>query len=419
MTTTTTMVSIIALFCLAFSMVTTTAVGWTWTKVTTTAPSPQGTTGASLSSPKVSGHVAVSTAPFLVSDNKVNINKPSTVFLFGGLTGPAGSPTTNDLYEYHNDDGGGWWRQHHHTIDDDDADANKKDSWPRQRMYSAASILLSDDEDEVVDGGKSSSSSSSSMYLFGGWDPGAPGSGGEFLKDIWKLDMTTKLWTKLDVELPFPVSRHSACTVGSGKMVVIHTYQGILVFRRSNSSSTEATVTVQETTGEGPDGLSMCAQAPVGNDGLILFGGSTKKQELSDNVYYLDTLSWHWTKLKTILAIETARPCARASPCAAPVIASSRTNQVIIFGGASIGGDGYSGGKGLTPLNDAWLVTVNKEEGTAEWERICCDAAAAPVPEARLAATLTNVDGQRMVLQGGYDSTSKQNFDEPWILEYQ
>jgi hypothetical protein len=299
-------------------------------------------------------------------------------------------------------------------------------------MYSAAGILLQEDEEDSseVTGGTSKSSASSSsssfaMYLFGGWDPGAPGSGGEFLKDIWKLDGTTKLWTKLDLELPFPVSRHGACAVGSG-MIVIHTYQGVLVFgtRSVEGQQQPETVTIQETTGDGPDGFSMCAQAPLGDDGLLIFGGSTKKQELSDAVYYLDTASWHWTKLTVVGGTDDAGagpavgPCARASPCAAPVAGS--TNRVVVFGGASIGGDGYSGGRGLTPLNDTWLVTVDKRAGTAEWQRICSDdgGGTATQPEARLAATLTNLDDQRMILQGGYDSTSKETFGEPWILEY-
>ncbi|KAL3923317.1 MAG: hypothetical protein SGARI_006246 [Bacillariaceae sp.] len=255
-------------------------------------------------------------------------------------------------------------------------------------MYSAAGIL----------GDK--------LYLFGGWDPGAPGSGGEFLNDIWQLDLVTKEFTKLAIELPFPVSRHAACVVGD--MIIIHTYQGILVFREAGD---KGSITAQETSGDAPDGLSMCAQVALGESGVLMFGGSTKTQQLSDSAYYLDTDSWKWTLLTNV---GDATPSPRASPCAAAVHDSA--NQAVVFGGASISSDGYEGGKGLTPLSDTWLVTVDKTAGTAEWKQVAMSDVG---PEARLAASLTCVygeGGKRLLLQGGYDSTSKETFGEPWVL---
>ncbi|KAG7362892.1 galactose oxidase [Nitzschia inconspicua] len=335
-----------------------------WTK----ADHPPGVSSPTFTKPpQVSGHVAVS------SPNVPNI------FLFGGLTGPAGSPVTNSLYEY---DVGGW-----REITPKEGPLEQ---WPRQRMYTAASIL--------EDG------SDTAMYMFGGWDPGAPGSGGEFLKDIWKLDLVTKTWEDTGVKLPFPVSRHAACKVG--KIIVIHTYQGVLVFEKDGNS-----IKLQETTGDSPVGLSMCAQVPLGDSGVLIFGGSTKIQQLSDAAYYLDTTSWEWTKLETV---GDSVPSARASPCGAPVHGSS--DQAVIFGGASLGSAGYEGGAGLTPLSDAWLVTVDKMAGTAKWKQLAMSDIG---PEARLAATLTCIygeGGKRILLQGGYDSTSKVTFSDPWVL---
>jgi hypothetical protein len=342
------------------------AAGWAWTK----ADRPPGVSSPTFSPPpQVSGHVAVS-SPGIPS-----------IFLFGGLTGPAGSPVTDSLYEY---DVGGW-----REITEKKGPLAKT---PRQRMYSASCIL----EDE----------SDSSLYLFGGWDPGTPGSGGEFLNDVWKLDLVTKEWQEVGTELPFPVSRHSACTVGN--MIVIHTYQGVLVFQ--NDDSGRVTLVRQETTGDCPEGLSMCAQVPLGNTGVLIFGGSTKTQQLSNDAYYLDTTKWKWTRLSNV----GEAPCARASPCAAA--AHDTENQAVIFGGASIGSTGYEGGKGLVPLGDTWLVTVDKAAGTAQWTQIVVTGVG---PEARLAATLTCIygeGGKRMLLQGGYDSTAKHTFRDPWIL---
>ena len=68
------------------------------------------------------------------------------------------------------------------------------------------------------------------------------------------------------------------------------------------------------------------------------------------------------------------------------------------------------------PLSDTWLVTVDKTAGTAEWQQVAMSDVG---PEARLAATLTCIygeGGKRLLLQGGYDSTSKETFGEPWVL---
>jgi hypothetical protein len=253
-------------------------------------------------------------------------------------------------------------------------------------MYSAAGIL-----DGV-------------MYLFGGWDPGAPGSGGEFLNDVWKLDLVTKVWKNTGIELPFPVSRHAACAVGD--KIVIHTYQGVLLFQVDGNSGK---ITMQETSGDSPDGLSMCAQVAMGETGVLIFGGSTKTQQLSGATYYLDTGTWTWTQLKNS---GDGTPSARASSCSAAVA----DKQAIVFGGASIGSDGYERGKGLMPLSDTWLVTVDKNAGTAEWKQVAMSDIG---PEARLAASLTCIygeGGKRLLLQGGYDSVSKETFGEPWVL---
>jgi hypothetical protein len=319
--------------------------------------------------PQVSGHVTVS-SPYIPN-----------IFLFGGLTGPAGSPVTNALYEYDVDG----WRE----ISPKDEPIEHR---PRKRMYTAASTIHG--------------SKDSAMYIFGGWDPGAPSSGGEFLKDVWRLDLATKQWTDTGIELPFPVSRHSACTIG--QTIVIHTYQGVLLFQKDGDSGK---ISLKEVTGDSPHGLSMCCQVSLGDSGVLIFGGSTKTQQLSSATFLLDTTSWEWTKLKNV---GNKVPCARASPCAAAVYGSD--NQAVVFGGASIGDSGYEGGRGLTPLSDTWLVTIDKNAGTAVWKQTATNDIH---PEARLAATLTYIygeEGKRMLLQGGFDTLSKETFGEPWVL---
>ena len=183
------------------------------------------------------------------------------VLLFGGLTGAAGSPTVNDLWHFANDK----WTQL--LPDDEDSDL----PCPRVRMYAASAMI------------------GSKFYIFGGWDPGEKGSGGEFLDDIWSFDWTDKRWREEGAKLPYPVSRHAAVSVG-GNMAVIHTYKGILTFR-------DGAIAEQATKGCAPDALSMCAMAAIDNK-VFVFGGADKTQNMSSDLYVLDTMNWTWTKLE-------------------------------------------------------------------------------------------------------------------------
>lgn len=318
------------------------AVAWTWT--------PHTNAGAA---PRVSGHSAATL------DDRI--------FLFGGLTGNAGSPCTGDLWTLQH----GEWKQH---------DSNS--GGPGPRMYSATAVL----------GGN--------LYLLGGWDPGAPKSGGTFLEDVWELNGQTLEWTLLeDNKLPCgPVSRHSACTVGD--KIIMHTFRGVFSF--DGTKWTE-----QATTGEAPQGLSMCAMTKLSDSSLLVFGGSTKTQQLSSDAFVLDTNTWEWTKLDT--GGGDVGPSPRASPCAA----KCGDNQAIVFGGASLAAGGYEGGAGLQAQDDTWLLTVGSNH-KACWDRI--DFAGGSSPDARLAATLSPSAGKDLMLQGGWDPQG-QTFDETWLLK--
>jgi len=316
------------------------AVAWTWT--------PHTNTGAA---PRVSGHSSAT-----VDDR---------VFLFGGLTGNAGSPCTGNLWAHQH----GEWKH----VDSDG---------PGPRMYSAAAVL------------------GENMYLLGGWDPGAPKSGGTFLEDMWELNGETLEWTVMDDhKLPCgPVSRHAACTVGN--QIVMHTFRGVFTF--DGTKWTE-----QATTGEAPEGLSMCAMTPLSDSSLLLFGGSTKTQQLSSDAFVLDTNTWEWTKLDTA---GDAIPSPRASPCAS----QCGDHQAIVFGGASLSAGGYEGGAGLQAQDDTWLLTVGNNH-KACWDRV--DFADGSSPNARLAATLSPTsDEDVMMLQGGWDPKG-ETFEDTWMLK--
>lgn len=292
------------------------------------------------------------------------VSSDKRIILFGGLTGAAGSPTTDDLWIYNDS---GWKRVQ-----------SQKGKGPGRRMYSASAIL-----DEK-------------LYMFGGWDPAEPGSGGVFLDDIWCLKLEEPMaWEKLDEKLPYAISRHCACTVDNA--IILQTHKSILVF------SKEKKISEQPTSGEGPDGFSMCAVAATGKNSMLIFGGSTRTQELSSDAYVLDTTTWSWKRLNCV-SDECPRPM--ASPCGA----SLNNNSCIVFGGATLGEGGYTAG--LIPLKDTWIINVDHD--TVKFEKIATSDSSMG-PDGRVAASLSPF-GSKYILQGGYESSSKATFEETWVL---
>ena len=312
-------------------------------------------TTSTMTAPKVSGHA---TAVDLRTGN---------VLVFAGLTGSAGSPCTNDLWSF---DGTAW--QKLDTIGEG----------PGPRMYSAAATL------------------GQNLYVFGGWDPEAPGSGGTFKDDVWKLHLPTLTWTQLDPMPCGPVSRHVACTVG--ETVVVHTFRGVLTLDGASGILHE-----QPTSGEAPSAISMCAASSLGDSAMMIFGGSSKTQQMSSDVYVLDTSSWEWRRLHTAQDEGQPVPTPRASSCAAPAGGSS----CVIFGGAGLGGGGYNGGAGLVASDETWRVTV--DGNVASWELL---KPKGEVPHARVAASLCPLPSGGFLLQGGWDPASKETFGATSVL---
>lgn len=319
---------------------------WAWSSLS----SPQATLAAA---PHVSGHSVATVAP-------------DRILLFGGLTGSAGSPVTNDLWCFTTDDQE--WKP-----------LMTANEGPSRRMYAASAVL------------------NDHFYVTGGWDPGAPGSGGVFLEDVWKLCLTTMEWTKEAKPMPCgPVSRHSACTLGDGDNIVVHTFRGTLVHDGNFLRE-------QRTTGETPEGLSMCAMIPMGDDSLILVGGSTKTQALSNDVYLLNTVSWEWRKMR-------CEPGTGPAPLASPCGSSIDPKRCVLFGGATLNTSGYQGGAGLRAKDQTWLLTLEGDDWVT-WTEVDNG------PEGRVAASLSPLAGGKFVLQGGWDPTTKSTFDTPWILD--
>ncbi len=290
--------------------------------------------------PKVSGHCTAT------SDKQL--------YLFGGLLGSAGSKTTENFLSF---DGNEWNKIN-----------SKNGICPSRRMYSASAML------------------NNSFYLFGGWDPGERASGGIFKDDIWKFDIDTESWTELH-PMENTISRHSACTVDN--KIILHTFRGIYVFDDTKT-------TFQETTGDGPEDLSMCSVNTINNT-LVVISGSNRYQEMSNDLFTLNTKTWKWTK--TNLDIK---------PRSSAVSAVVNETSIIMFSGGTLHDDGYDGGHGLIDLEDTYLITFENDE----FKSIkLLDSELSYMPEGRVASSLNKL-GDSLILQGGWSPSTKETFED-------
>ena len=296
-----------------------------------------------------------------ISGHAAAVDAEGRILAYGGLTDGAGSPTTSELWSYT----GKTWTK----LDTGDG--------PGRCMYAAAAVL------------------NGAFYLFGGWDPEAPGTGGSFKDSSWKLDLATLQWTKLDALPCGPVSRHTACTVG-GK-IIVHNFRSTIVCEGTD-------VFEQPTTGQSPVGFSMCAAATLGEHEMLVFGGSTKVQGMTADTYVLDTRTWEWRKLRPA---GDEMPTPRGSACAAAIDPST----CLVFGGAGLGGGGYAGGVGLTPFDETWTVRVDGD--AAVWMKLRIDEP----PKARVAASLSALPSGEFVLHGGWTPTTKETFATSRVLK--
>lgn len=299
-----------------------------------------------------------------VSGHATAVDASGRVFSFGGLTGSAGSPCENKLSCF-----GG----------DNKWEVLPTKNGPGPRMYAAAACL------------------GDHFYLLGGWDPEAPGSGGSFKNEAWRLGLSSLEWEQIASMPCGPVSRHVACTVGS--QVIVHTFRGVLVLDEPSGTLRQV-----QTTGDDPGALSMSAACALDGETMLLFGGSTKTQQMTADVWLLDTKTWTWKQLQVR---GDQGPSPRASSCAA---AAPDGKSAVIFGGAGIGSGGYEGGAGLTAYSETWRVFVDGM--TAKWVKLDAHQA----PHARVAASLDTLPSGAFLLQGGWDPKSKDTYDAPYIL---
>mmetsp|Transcript_41823 Transcript_41823/g.103152 ORF Transcript_41823/g.103152 Transcript_41823/m.103152 type:complete len:208 (+) Transcript_41823:277-900(+) len=202
-----------------------------------------------------------------------------------------------------------------------------------------------------------------------------------------------------------PTSRHVACTLGDGTLLV-HTHRCKDSLLRWDPSA--RTLVEQPTSGTAPSPRGLHAAAGLGKLRMVVFGGADQTGAMSNEAFVLDTRTWEWSKVEGA----GIGPSPRAGVSAASVTDGS----VALFGGAE-----RAPGGGLQPRADTWLLEAERDN-VWRWQLLRDDGeAAAGIPYRRNAASLTTLapaaDGRaRLLLHGGWDPFV-ETYDDTHILE--
>lgn len=242
------------------------------------------------------------------------------------------------------------------------------------------------------------------LYLFGGWDPQTPGTGGIILDNVYQFNSKTNEWKKLDVTLPDgPASRHVAVTIpiNQGEQqqsrILYHNHrcQDYVWFFDGKSFRK------QPTTGPCPSPRGLHAAIAYGTD-VVMFGGAAQDQTMSNECFSLDTQSWEWKSLDN--TAQRNAPSRRASPCMVRF-----RNHVLVFGGAET-----SSTVGLNPKADLWALNMK----SLEWTLLLDNDHETGGPPPRNAATLSELDPEMgtFILTGGW-APFRQTWDDCFILK--
>lgn len=242
----------------------------------------------------------------------------------------------------------------------------------------------------------------SEVFVIGGWDPGHKQDGGEFLSDIWALDLASREWRQVQLnqqgeQLP-PISRFQAVAMGDD--IYIHTHrntQDILKLSTAAAPDGLELTSVPVAAPEGaPFSRGLHSLTAVG-DSLYLFGGAPKSGGMLNDLWRLDTAAerLEWQQLSP----SGTAPHPRCSHTAVAV-----GSDIVFHGGSYYKEDG----SGLQPLDDTFVLNTEKLEW--QWPEVN-DAK----PAARNAATAALLPDGRILLHGGW-YPFKETYNDTWIL---
>jgi Kelch motif/Galactose oxidase, central domain len=246
-------------------------------------------------------------------------------------------------------------------------------------------------------------------YLFGGWDPQVPGTGGIILDTVHCLDLKTMQWSRVCSLPDGPTSRHVAVALGDDR-ILIHNFRctdHVWIFDPATRDFTK-----QPTTGATPGSLGLHTATMLDDKNLLIWGGAAKDGNMSNRSYRLNLETWEWT----LIQVEKDCPSARAGAC----LGTYNANCAILFGGAE------TTDKGLNPKGDVWALHLNGDSDKGRWEKLleersveADDDASKPGP--RNAATLTpmasaNDENYRQFLMTGGWAPFRKTWDDVFVL---
>ena len=341
-------------------------------------------------SPRRSGHTAFT------------YNNGQSTFVFGGYIeeDPAKEgeqyfrEVRNDLWKFGNDVGEGWAR------------LQPSGDIPGPRLATASAVI------------------NDKAYLFGGWDPQTPGTGGVILDSVHALDLNTLEWSYL-MDLPDgPTSRHIVLALpaksendGLHPKILLHSFRStdhVWIFDPNEG------FTKQPTTGDSPGSLGLHAAAMLDENTMLLFGGAAKDGVMSNKSYILNTKTWEWKQVNLGDNFDNC-PSPRAGACIVAYKTKDGKKCGILFGGAE------TTGAGLNPKGDVWALHLSDEPTCkGAWELLLNDKEGGDGspncwPEPRNAATLTampstNEPGtSKFLLTGGW-APFRRTWDDLFVL---
>lgn len=243
--------------------------------------------------------------------------------------------------------------------------------------------------------------SNGKLYVFAGWDPEQPGTGGSILEDVWCLDVESLVWMHLGGMPRGPVSRHVAVSLPNGD-IVVHTFRcldSVLLFRDDKWI-------VQPTTGVAPSSRGLHSAAAVGTE-VVIFGGADKSGQMRADAFGLDTGTWTWRSIDS-----DTGPTPRAGSCA-----SSLGDDVFVM---CCGAERDPETGDLVPRADVWTLHTS----TGAWTNVIDDTG--PSFRRRNAATLSgpllntavDVPTSTFALHGGWHPF-RETFDDTIYFDIQ
>ncbi len=232
---------------------------------------------------------------------------------------------------------------------------------------------------------------------------GGASSSPDFLNDIWEYNNMTKIWTEIVPEgTTEPEARNQP------RIVYIENNK-ILMFGGNNFDSGRLNdtwifdLTTKEWTDVTPTGTKPLPRNSnemvyIGNDKVILFGGTTGTDYLND-VWEFNTSTYSWTELMANNPSPTNQPEVRSGHSMVYI----GNDKILSFGGSNWVTD-------IIYFDDTWIYDINANSWT--------EITGTPHPIDRSGAGIAyDDDNNIVVLFSGYSDSGSGNQNDTWEFD--